>query len=104
MWRSKCYRRYLPRTRSVCDASSARRDCWRRSIIRTLRRFTGSKGDISHKEFWAVDLQTGRERQLTNLGRRFTIGDFDVTRDGREIVVDRTRDESDIVLIDLPER
>src|SRR5215204_3770464 len=27
------------------------------------------KGDISHREFWVVDLETGRDRQLTNLGR-----------------------------------
>jgi Tol biopolymer transport system component len=62
------------------------------------------KGDISHKEFWLIDLQSGRERQLSNLGREFIIGDFDVSADGREIVFDRARDESDIVLIDLPER
>ena len=62
------------------------------------------KGDISHKEFWSIDLMTGRERQLTNLRRGFVIGDFDVSPNGREIVFDRTRDESDIVLFDLPER
>jgi hypothetical protein len=62
------------------------------------------KGDISHKEFWAIDLRTGRERQLTSLGRRFVIGDFDLARDGREIVFDRTREESDIVLFDLRAR
>ena len=62
------------------------------------------KGDISHKEFWSIDLMTGRERQLTNLRRGFVIGDFDVSSTGREIVFDRTRDESDIVLFDLPER
>ena len=62
------------------------------------------KGDISHKEFWLVDLETGRERQLTNLGREFAIGDFDVSPDGREIIFDRAREESDIVLFDLPDR
>jgi Tol biopolymer transport system component len=61
------------------------------------------KGDISHKEFWLVDLQTGRERQLTNLGRELSIADFDVSADGREIVFDREREESDIVLFDLPD-
>ena len=59
------------------------------------------RGDISHKEFWALDLQTGRGRQLTDLGREFAIGDFDVSPDGHEIVFDRAREESDIVLIDL---
>ena len=62
------------------------------------------KGDISHKEFWVVDLETGRERQLTSLGREFAIGDFDVSADGREIIFDRAREESDIVLLDLPAR
>jgi hypothetical protein len=62
------------------------------------------KGDISHKEFWVVDLKTGRDRQLTNLGREFAIGDFDVSADGHEIVFDRAREESDIVLFDLPNR
>jgi Tol biopolymer transport system component len=62
------------------------------------------KGDISHKDFWLVDLETGRERQLTNLGRKVAIGDFDVSADGREIIFDRTREESDIVVFDLPGR
>ena len=62
------------------------------------------KGDISHKEFWVVDLKTGHERQLTNLGRELTINDFDVSADGREIIFDRSREESDIVLFDLPNR
>ena len=62
------------------------------------------KGDVSHKEFWVVDLKTGGERQLTNLGREFAIGDFDVSRDGREIIFDRVREDSDIVLFGLPVR
>jgi hypothetical protein len=62
------------------------------------------KGDISHKEFWVADLETGRERQLTSLGREFSIGDFDISADGREIIFDRAREESDIVLLDLPDR
>jgi Tol biopolymer transport system component len=62
------------------------------------------KGDISHKEFWRVDLTTGGERQLTTLRRGFSIGDFDVSPDGREIIFDRTREESDIVLFELPPR
>ena len=62
------------------------------------------KGDVSHKEFWLVNLKTGRERQLTNLGREFAIGDFDVSADGREIIFDRAREESDIVVFDLPGR
>jgi len=62
------------------------------------------RGDISHKEFCVVDLKTGRERPLTNLDREFTIGDFDVSADGREIIFDRSREESDIVVLDRPIR
>jgi Tol biopolymer transport system component len=62
------------------------------------------KGDISHKDFWSLDLKTGDERQLTNLGHGSTIGDFDISPDGREIVFDRVREQSDIVLFDLPAR
>ena len=62
------------------------------------------KGDVSHKEFWAFDLETGRERQLTRFPRGFVIGDFDISPDGREVIFDRTREESGIVLFELPDR
>ena len=60
------------------------------------------KGDVAYKELWLHDLKTGRERQLTALGRGFTIGDFDISPDGRGLLFDRSRDESDIVLIERP--
>jgi Tol biopolymer transport system component/DNA-binding winged helix-turn-helix (wHTH) protein len=59
------------------------------------------RGALSHKEFFAVDLRTGTERQLTDLGPGQVIGDFDVAADGRRIVFDRAREESDIALIEL---
>jgi Tol biopolymer transport system component len=62
------------------------------------------RGDVSQKDFWLVDLQTGRERQLTSLGGDFAIGDFDVSPDGRQIIFDRTREESDIVFLQFPDR
>ena len=62
------------------------------------------KGDISHKEFWVVNKKTGRERQLTNLSPvKVAIGDFDVSANSREIIFDRAREKSDIVLFDLPD-
>lgn len=65
------------------------------------------KGALSRKEFWAVDLRSGVERALTDLGPGQVIGDFDVAADGSRIVFDRAREESDIALIQLaaePER
>ena len=62
------------------------------------------RGDVSHKEFWLVNLTTGLERQLTRLGREFAIGDFDVSVDGREIIFDRAREESDVVVFARPVR
>jgi Tol biopolymer transport system component len=78
----------------------ARRVCFlpgRRALV-VLR------GEIEHKNFWLIDLETGTERQLTNFGRDFVVRDFDVSPDGREIVLDRVQENSDIVLLDLPAR
>jgi Tol biopolymer transport system component len=61
-------------------------------------------GDISHKELAVLDLGTGRTHQLTSLGRGLGLGDFDVSVDGREIVFDRAREESEIVLFERPDR
>jgi Tol biopolymer transport system component len=60
------------------------------------------RGEITHKDFWLVDLQTGSQRRLTSLAPEFTVRDFDVSPDGREIVFDRLQENSDVVLIDLP--
>jgi len=57
------------------------------------------KGALSHKEFWTIDLHSGEERPLTQLGSGPIIDDFDVTPDGRTIAFDRVREESHIVHI-----
>ena len=54
------------------------------------------------QDFWLLDLATKRMRQLTRLDVKGATASFDVTPDGRQIVFDRLRDNSDIVLIDLP--
>ena len=58
-------------------------------------------GEYLHQNFWIVDLETGQRRQLTNLKPGYSIGSFDVSPDGRQILFDRVRQNSDIVLIDL---
>jgi WD40 repeat protein len=53
-------------------------------------------------DFWRLDLATGNQRQLTRLSNQGTLGSFDITPDGKQIVFDRARENSHIVLIDLP--
>ncbi len=62
------------------------------------------RGGIQHKDVWAIDLPTGAERQLTKLPPDFSVRDFDLSRDGREAVLERVHDQSDVVLIDLEAR
>ena len=60
------------------------------------------QGDIQHKNLWRLDLETGAKRQLTNLAPDFDIRDFDISPDGREVVLERVQERSDVVLLDLP--
>ena len=59
------------------------------------------RGGIEHKDLWLMDPETGAERQLTNLPGDFDIRDFDISPDGREVVLERVQERSDIVLLDL---
>ena len=68
------------------------------------RALVSLRGEIQHKNLWLIDLENGTERQLTNLPREFDIRDFDISPDGREIVLERVQERSDIVLVDLPAR
>ena len=61
------------------------------------------RGDIQHKNLWLLDLDTGAERQLTNLPPEFDIRDFDISPDGREVVIEREQERSDVLLLDLPQ-
>jgi len=60
------------------------------------------RGEIQHKDLWFVDLETGAERQLTNLAPEFDVRDFDISQDGREVVIERVQERSNVVLMDLP--
>jgi Tol biopolymer transport system component len=62
------------------------------------------RGEIQHKNLWLIDLETGAERQLTNLPPDFDIRDFDISPDGRDVVLERVQEHSDVVLLDLPRR
>jgi serine/threonine protein kinase/Tol biopolymer transport system component len=72
------------------------------AFLRGGRALVLLRGDIQHKNLWLIDLETGAERQLTNLTPDFDIDDFDISPDGREVVLERVQERSDVVLLDLP--
>jgi Tol biopolymer transport system component len=52
------------------------------------------------QDFWLLDLRTMNTRRLTRLTDRATMRTFDITPDGKQIVFDRLRENSAVVLID----
>ncbi len=60
------------------------------------------KGEVRNTDFSVVDLETGQEQALTDFGGGYTIRDFDLSADGREIVFDRVAETSDVILIEVP--
>jgi hypothetical protein len=45
------------------------------------------RGEVRHKNLWSVDLDTGVEQQITFFDVGFDIRDFDISPDGREMVI-----------------
>jgi serine/threonine protein kinase len=58
------------------------------------------QGPFREQDFWLCDLTTGKLRQLTKLRPGDSIRSFDISPDGKQILFDRFRENSDIVLID----
>jgi Tol biopolymer transport system component len=63
-----------------------------------------TQGVLWLQNFSLLDLATGKQRQLTNLARQIVMRSFDVSPDGKQILFDRYRQNSDLALIDLPGR
>ncbi len=59
---------------------------------------------LRQHDFWLLDLATGRHRRLTNLRPGYDMKSFDVSPDGKQILFDHYRENSDVVLIDLQPR
>jgi Tol biopolymer transport system component len=59
---------------------------------------------IESKDFWLIDLASKKIRQLTDLSDRGYLNTFDITPDGKHLVFDRSRQNSDVVLIDLAKK
>jgi hypothetical protein len=62
------------------------------------------EGKFWLKNFWSVDLTTGKRRQLTNFDREFLINDFDISPDGKDIIFGGLKESSNVILIDFPPR
>src|SRR5581483_1167229 len=62
------------------------------------------RGDIQHKDLWAIDLRTGSQRQLTRLAPDFDVRDFDISPDGTKVVLERVQERSSVVLLDLSQQ
>ncbi len=63
-----------------------------------------TQGLLASQDFWLLDLASMKSRPLTRLQNRATMRTFDVTSDGRQIVFDRLRENSQVVMIDLPKQ
>lgn len=61
-------------------------------------------GGFRHQDFWLFDIAAGRRRALTALRPGESLQRFDVSPDGKRILFERVRENSDIVLIELPPR
>lgn len=68
------------------------------------REFVILRGEIGHKDLWAIDLTSGAARQLTRFSREFNVRDFDISADGREAVLEQIHETADVVLIQRPRR
>jgi Tol biopolymer transport system component len=59
-------------------------------------------GLLASQDFWLLDLASMKSRLLTRLQNLAAMRTFDVTPDGKQIVFDRLRENSQVVMIDLP--
>ena len=60
------------------------------------------QGVLRAQDFWILDLGSQKTRRLTTLKQSDAMRTFDITADGKSIVFDRLRDNSDLVMIDRP--
>ena len=61
-------------------------------------------GGFRRQDFWTFDLSNGTRRQLTRLRPGESVNRFDVSPDGKRILFERVRENSDVALIELPSR
>jgi len=60
------------------------------------------EGSTPLQNFWLLDLATKKTKPLTHFSNSAAMNTFDITPDGKKIIFDRLRENSDLVLIDVP--
>jgi serine/threonine protein kinase/Tol biopolymer transport system component len=60
------------------------------------------QGLLASQDFWLLDLASMKSRPLTRLQNRAAMRTFDITSEGKQIVFDRLRENSQVVMIELP--
>ena len=81
-----------------------RRDGLRVRFLHNGKGLVYMQGSLVSQDFWILDLPSKQARPLTRLNHKAAMQSFDITPDGKQIVFDRSRERSDIVLIDVPQR
>ena len=57
---------------------------------------------LYRRDFWLLDLASKKSRLLFRFSHPSAMRSFDITPDGKRIVFDRSRENSDLVVIDRP--
>jgi Tol biopolymer transport system component len=94
----------LDRSATISPLLTLTRGARHLAFLRDTRALVVLRGAIDHKDLWLVDLETRLERALTNVGSDFAMTDFDISPDGREAVLERSQERSNIILFNLQGR
>jgi Tol biopolymer transport system component len=86
----------------LLSTSPLRRGSRHLAFMASKRLLVVMRGEIEHKDLSLIDIETAAERQLTRFPADFIVRDFDISPDGRDIVVEQVQENSEIVLIERP--
>ncbi|HTM87601.1 MAG TPA: protein kinase [Terriglobales bacterium] len=88
-------------TAVALPAIRVRRDGVRARFLPSGKGLVYMQGRSAAQDFWLLDVASKKSRPLTQLHDPSAMRAFDITADGKHIVFDRLRENSDLVLVDL---